>query len=255
MNIRNFFKERMQKSFVKCGAAGCALSVGIAGYEQGIHFSAVFLFCASVSVCFADLLLEKTKDGKRTFLQMALIGAILLGFAAFFYVEFFIVREMYANDDDADARYAIVLGAGIRADQPTQTLRMRLDRAARYLAVRPDRMVVVSGGMGSGEAYTEAEVMKRYLVGRGIAESRILKEDRSTTTDENLKYSKAVILKRGDDARSILIVTSDFHMFRARQIAARYFDEVYGLAADTPPGLRPIYAVRECFAYVKLLVT
>lgn len=255
MNIRDFLKERMQKPLVKCGAAGCVLSVGGAIYDQGIHFGAVFLFCVGVFVCFADLLLEKIKDEKRTFLQMAIIGAILFGFAGFFCVEFFVVREMYANDDDADARYAIVLGAGIRADQPTQTLQMRLDRAARYLAARPDRMVVVSGGMGPGEAYTEAEVMKRYLVGRGIAESRILKEDRSTTTDENLKYSKAVILERGDDARSILIVTSDFHMFRAKQIAARYFDEVYGLAADTPPSLRPIYAVRECFAYVKLLVT
>ena len=85
-------------------------------------------------------------------------------------------------------------------------------------AVKPVKVgVILSGGQGPGEAITEAECMRRALVRRGVDESRLYPEERSTSTQENLRYSRAILEELGvDPARRVAIVTSDFHLCRAR---------------------------------------
>ena len=119
--------------------------------------------------------------------------------------------------DDPEAQWVVVLGAGVNGETPSLTLRTRIDAAAAYLEEHPDVPVVLSGGQGPGEAITEAECMRRALVRRGADESRLYPEERSTSTQENLRYSRAILEELGvDPARRVAIVTSDYHLCRAR---------------------------------------
>lgn len=246
--------KKPTKLNVKLGITGCILAIGLAIYFQTISFGTGFLFGMSLFLCVADLLFRAPENGRRTQLQKTFFGIIGFGVITFFWVEALVLGEMNTNDQDAPAAYAIVLGAGIKKDQPTPTLQMRLDKALEYLAANPDRKVIVSGGKGAHEEHTEAEVMKRYLVNNGIEANRVLKEEQATTTDENLKFAKDIVKKqRREEISTILIITSDFHMFRAKHIATQYYTHIYGITAKTPESTRPIYLVREYFAYVKAL--
>ena len=109
-----------------------------------------------------------------------------------------------------------MLGAGVNGETPSLTLRTRIDAAAAYLEEHPDVPVVLSGGQGPGEAITEAKCMRRALVRRGVDESRLYPEERSTSTQENLRYSRAILEELGVDlTQRVAIVTSDYHLCRA----------------------------------------
>ncbi len=112
----------------------------------------------------------------------------------------------------------IVLGCAVRSERVSLTLKLRLDAALEYLEQSPNTTVIVSGGKGSGENISEAEAMKRYLVSNGIDESRIIKEDKSESTWENFKLSKAILDERFPGA-SVAYVTTNFHIYRAGRVA------------------------------------
>jgi uncharacterized SAM-binding protein YcdF (DUF218 family) len=128
----------------------------------------------------------------------------------------------------------------------------RLNLVLDYIKRGNDIIIIVSGGKGIGEDITGSEAMKRYLVNNGIAESRILKEEKSTSTFENIKLSaQAYKRNSGKDLESIVIVTNDFHMFRARMLANRAGIKAFGLSAKTPVYLYPNVYIREYFALIK----
>ena len=155
---------------------------------------------------------------------------------------------------ESQAPYVIVLGAAVYGENPSLTLRHRCDRASAHLRSNPDAVAVVSGGQGPGESISEAEAMGRYLVNKGgIAEDRILREDRSTSTRENLTFSKEIIESSGGDSRQVAIVSSSYHLYRAKRMAA-----ALGMAADGLPSSDgyPLYMagmyLREALAVWKL---
>lgn len=82
-----------------------------------------------------------------------------------------------------------MLGAGLNGDKPSAVLEMRLEKARLYLQEHPQTVVIVSGGQGPTEPVSEAESMKNWLMEKGIPNSRIIMEDKSTTTAENIRYS------------------------------------------------------------------
>ena len=92
----------------------------------------------------------------------------------------------------------IVLGAQVNGTKLSNSLKLRLERAKEYLDENPETIAVVSGGKGSGEEISEAEAMYEYLVSQGIDETRLIKEDRSTNTNENLKYSLALLEEKSN---------------------------------------------------------
>ena len=116
-------------------------------------------------------------------------------------------------------------------------------------------MAVVSGGQGEGEDISEAEAMRRYLVDKGVADGRILMEDRSTSTLENLTFSKQIIENSGGDPARVAVVSSSYHLYRAKRMAA-----ALGMAADGLPSSDgyPVYMtgmyLREAVAVWKLWV-
>lgn len=145
--------------------------------------------------------------------------------------------------------YIIVLGAQLKENGPSYSLQMRLDKACEYLEENIDTKVIVSGGQGSNEPDTEAQGMYDYLVRRGILAERIIKEDQSANTHQNLVFSSSYL---NMDTDSVGIVTSNFHVFRAINLArvAGYVN-VYGIATKAYVPLLPNNMFREFFGIIK----
>lgn len=156
---------------------------------------------------------------------------------------------------EPETDWCILLGAGLRGDCPTLTLQRRLDTAVSWLARHPDARIVVTGGQGTNETITEAEGMRRYLEEKGVAPSRIFAEDKASSTLENLRYSMEIIQGAGGSpVGAVSVISSDFHCFRVRLIAARLGLTVHLVPAPTPWYLLPNACLREYFALVKSLL-
>ena len=153
---------------------------------------------------------------------------------------------------DETPEFVVVLGAQVQGDEPSLTLKKRLDKTLEFMQEHPDRTVIVSGGQGPDEAHTEASVMARYLIEHGADASRIIEEDKASNTRENLLFSAELAKERGIDTGSVLIITSDFHMPRAKYIAGKLGMTPYGLTSDTWPWILKVnYTLREVFAFAK----
>ena len=120
-----------------------------------------------------------------------------------------------------------------------------------YLEENPDTICIVSGGQGKNEPWSEAEGMAQYLKTQGIDENRIRLENQSLTTEQNVTNSQKLM----EEGASVGIVTNDFHVFRAKQIAKKYgLKDVCGIAAGSSPLYLPNNMLREFFAEIKFLV-
>ncbi len=154
----------------------------------------------------------------------------------------------------SDCPVVVVLGCQVRGTVPSLLLWYRINTAAEYLNAHPDAVAVVSGGQGPGEEITEAECMCRGLTARGVAPERILKEERSTVTLENLRFSRAILEEQGIPG-PILIVSNDFHLYRALKMAEDEGIEAQGLPARSAWYSYPTYVLREALALVKYELT
>lgn len=150
---------------------------------------------------------------------------------------------------EKNADYLVVLGARVNGTRITLNLKYRLDTALDYLNKNESTKVVVSGGQGKGEDITEAKAMSDYLIKNGIKKERIILEDKSKNTNENLKFTAELI---GSKTGKIVIVSNDFHIYRAKCIAKKMgYTNVSGASAKTKPITIPNSFVREAFAVVK----
>lgn len=188
-------------------------------------------------------------------LEAGIWGVLILGIALFLVVESQIVAASLRQPEPG-ADYVIVLGAQVRGTRVTRTLRYRLNAAAQYLRTNPETQVIVSGGQGTGEDISEAAAMAAYLLEQGIAAERIIQEDRSTNTEQNIRFSRALMEgqpdRNGDDKNRVAIATSGFHVFRALRIARKQgLEDAIGIPADNDRILAVSYYVRECLAVIK----
>ena len=152
-----------------------------------------------------------------------------------------------------EANTVIVLGCQVRGEQPSLLLSHRIDAAADYLKSHPEAVCIVSGGQGSGEAITEAECMLRGLTRRGIEAGRVILETQSTSTMENLQFSMALMEENGLSP-PVLIVSNNFHLFRALEMARSLGLEADGLPASCEWYMLPTYIFREALALMKYYV-
>lgn len=187
---------------------------------------------------------------------LKIVAAILMGTAlcGLLIVEVPIIKAA-SEQPGPDADYIVVLGAAVYGETPSITLEHRLEGALRYLEANPRTKAVVSGGQGAGEDISEAECMRRYLTEHGIAEKRILSEDMSTSTRENLAFSEAVIKTDGGRTDRVVLVSSAYHLYRARRMAAAMGMQAGGFAGSDG---YPIYMfgmyLREAAAVLKLWI-
>ena len=141
-------------------------------------------------------LIQKMKQSKTTkiiykvlcvlFAVMLLWVAVILGAMAYF-----------ATRPPKDNATVVVLGCQVRGDTPSLLLYKRIETAFEYLKANPNAKCIASGGKGSDENISEAECIKEYLVDMGIDENRILIENKSVNTNENISFSAEIIKKNG----------------------------------------------------------
>lgn len=187
----------------------------------------------------------------KSILKKTLAVLMIISLCACAALEIPIIRGAVSEPAKA-ADYVIVLGAKVNGTKPSRILRQRLDAAIKYADQNDAAKIIVTGGRGSDEKISEAESMRNYLVSKGIDEDRIIPETKAADTGENLEFSKTII---GDTDKSIVVVTSDFHMYRALRIAEQTgFTCISGLPARTDAGLIPNYYVREAFGIIKYFV-
>ena len=148
-----------------------------------------------------------------------------------------------------DFDYVVIHGAGlINGEKVTKLLSDRLDKAIEVYRKDPTPpKMIPSGGQGSDEKVSEASAMKDYLLEHGIPESDIIMEDRSTTTFENLRFSKQII--DGFEGRKYTaLVSSNYHVFRAMRYARKIGLSCTGVGSHVAFYYWPSALIREYIA-------
>lgn len=189
----------------------------------------------------------------KALLALVLVGVLCFGglFGA----------VMYGSYDhiNGNPQIMVILGCQVKPWGPSILLQDRLDKALDYLEDHPDMTVVVSGGQGPDEHVTEARAMADYLMEQGVEEERILLEEASHNTVQNLRYTARLLEEEGyDTQQDVVVVSNGFHLTRVRML----FDRVWGgdenlstLAAPSShvPSRIKMY-IREPLALVKSFV-
>lgn len=217
---------------------------------SGTMFFMVWFAIAVVLVLFGVSLHLRIWKRVPVWVKGGLTGIVALVLVAFLIVEGCVISHM--NDQGEDKLdYIIVLGAQVYKEGPSPVLKYRLDRAIEYLEENPDTYCILSGGQGSNEPFPEAEGMADYMIRQGIPEIRLVIEPDSKTTEENITNSMKHIKK----GASVGIVTNDFHMFRALQIAHKQgLDNACGIAGGSMRLYLANNMLREFFAEIKFLI-
>lgn len=199
------------------------------------------------------LLLHKFLPSK---LWRAAAALISIGLIYFCLVELPIIYNSRTDSDAAQKDYIVVLGAQVKGTQPTPSLYYRLCGARELLLSDPDTVAIVTGGQGEGESVSEAECIRVWLIEAGVDSARIITEEEATSTIENLEYSFDIIRRRGDEpSGNVTIVSSSYHLFRAKSMAARLGVEAAGYScAPGNPLLATNFFIREAFGVTHLWV-
>ncbi len=243
--------------FVLCilGGIFCLVYYGSITMYAGVGTAfAWFWICAAIGLILIGIVIiyiMKNEIKLPSLIRHIVITIIAIGVCFGLLLEGTII---YHSQKEAKpgVKYLIVLGAQVRGDRITKSLKYRLDTAKEYLNANLETKVIVSGGQGPGENLSEAEAMSRYLVEHGIDESRIIMEGNSTNTVENIQFSKSLL---PSDNTSIAVVTNGFHVFRSICIAKKQgLTNVQGLAAPSDQILTINYYVREAAGVMKDLL-
>lgn len=149
----------------------------------------------------------------------------------------------------------VVLGCQVFPDgHPSLMLRGRIQAAYRYLTDHPEAVCIASGGQNGSEPVSEAQCIRDTLVSMGIAPERILLEDRSRSTEENLAFSARLIAERGLPT-AVAVASDNFHQLRAAIWAQRSGLTPYSDGCASPWFLTAGYWARETAALLYMLVT
>lgn len=150
----------------------------------------------------------------------------------------------------SDINYIIIHGCGLKPDgTPSNILRARVDKAIKvYKRYGGKPYIIPSGGQGRDEVISEAQSMTNYMVSKGIPIEKIIMEDKSTTTMENLIYSKKILDQR-KGKKKIALVTSNYHVYRCLSYAKQIkLNNCIGVGAHIATYYWPSALIRECVA-------
>ena len=213
----------------------------LSNFNLGVILPAFF----GVPLVFVSLVLPKMKRGFLAFLKWLIAACYLAAFLIFAVCGFLMIRAS-SEGAHAEADAIIVLGAAVHGDKVTWVLENRLHTAMEYLEAHPNAICVVSGGQGPGESVTEASAMKKYMVEGGIDENRVFTEELAKNTMENFANSKVIIDGALGEQARIAFVTTNFHVYRAGQVAKEQGIDAVGIPAEDVWYLRLNNFLREC---------
>lgn len=188
----------------------------------------------------------------------ALIALILVGALAFGALLGAVLHGSY-DHVEGEPEIMVILGCQVKPWGPSILLQDRIDKAVAYLKEHPDVIVVASGGQGPDEHMTEAQAIYDDLVAQGINADRILQEDQSHNTIQNLRNTKKLLEENGYGVEGdIVVVSNGFHLARVRMLWERICgsdENLSTLAAPSShvPSRFKMY-VREPLALVKSFI-
>ena len=197
----------------------------------------------SVALIFYAIFLKNIP--KKIHIALTILFIIPLAFSLFL--------GIYGNRNHVDYTedVVIVLGAGVNGTMVSRPLAHRLNTTTDYWFENPDSMIIVTGGLGNRAIITEAEAMANFLIWRGVPEDRILLEDLSTSTYENLVFAKEIAYEHFPEGFRAVLVTNDFHIYRAVRTAREVGIEVNSLGAYTDWYSWPVNYLREMMAVTR----
>ncbi|MBQ0083697.1 MAG: YdcF family protein [Clostridiales bacterium] len=181
------------------------------------------------------------------YFECVLIGTAFMGYKA--------ARQVPAYDKD----FIIILGCSVAKDGGLlPLLKGRVNRAMRYaweqeIASGKPVKYLPSGGKGSDEKLSEASAMELYLLSKGAEDYEVIPEKNSTTTKENMVFSKQIIDSINPDAK-VAFATTNYHMLRSGILAQRAGIDAEGIAGDTKWYFWPNGFIREFFALLLMNV-
>ena len=258
MGFANFSKRRKIAVIffiILCVLAAAFMFIsatGGAGWGNiGVWFPLVYFTVLLSITCLLDILKKIFKK-----LYKPLIIIFYSGMIAFVIVFMIFCVWVLGYDSDnipENPDLVIVLGCQAFGYEPGIMLGHRLETALETLNKYPGVLCIVSGGQGPNETVPEAVVMKKYLADRNIDENRIYEEAGSSSSYENLIFSKDIIEKNNLKYENIIIITSDYHIPRALLIARRIYHDsnIYAVKAHTPPDMFGAGIMREFFGLIK----
>ncbi len=260
------------------------LSMMAASAQTYMFISIPFVFIYSIFLIVSNIVLIKKEGKRFSNFLGILLALVLMAGEMFIYVngdfsgsEFEMrIHEMIANSlaaiylyfecmiigaiivNSMTARYEprhnkdfiIILGCAIRDDgTPLPLLKGRIDRALEFRNKQKeetgkDLIFITSGGQGKNEVISESASMKKYLMDQGVPESRIIEENQSENTYQNMKFSKEKIDAVNPDGK-IAFATTNYHVFRSGIFARAVNMRAVGMGAKTKTYFWPNALVRE----------
>lgn len=232
--------------------------------REGVSVAGKLSLAMGVNVLFivlASLFLYQFHSVKELSQFNVILGTLLmldLTFVVLFicYVIYSFFYQMVPIKEHMN--YIIVLGSGIRTEEVPPLLQSRLNKAMEYYLKNNGVRIIVSGGQGPDEPISEAAAMKKYLIKQGIPEYDIIEEGRSTTTLENMIFSKRIMdAREAGKEYSVMFTTNNYHVFRAAMYAKKADLRADGVGAPTAFYFLPTAMMREfigILSRMKLLV-
>ncbi len=252
-SLKNTFKEH--KALYTAGLILIALYI-LKPLLPHLSFLLLFsAFCGACCIIYGFLLHFEKAENRAAAVTAKALKYTALSLIAAFILSFVVIEARIiggSRENERPCGYVIVLGGGVNGKEPSLALVKRLERAVEYLSDNPDCRAILCGGKGRGEQITEALAMKNYLVNKNVDPDRLILEQNSRDTRENIMYAYEIIKERGG-AESVAVVTSDFHLYRTKLIMKkRGFENVCALSAETPnvPFLHTSLYLREYFSVI-----
>ena len=162
---------------------------------------------------------------KKIIIILSSFGVIII-FSINLYVKLSVKKNITdINKIDKEYKVILVLGAGLRNGKPSPVLKDRLDTAYEVYLNNPAAKVIVSGDHGT-KTYDEVNVMKSYLIDKGIASENIFMDHAGFSTYDSIYRAKDIFL-----SDKIIIVTQEFHLYRSLYIAKKLNIDAIGISA------------------------
>lgn len=204
-----------------------------------------FLFIAFLKADAVGGIFSKIRSKKTGKVLLGIVSVIISAVIIVAGIETVFMISAAVRSPEPQAT-VVVLGCRVYGERPSRMMVARLKAAKKYLDKNPESACILSGGQGADEDISEAECMYRYLVANGVSPDRLYKEDKSTSTRENLAFSKEIIEREGLNS-NIAIATNEFHEYRAQEIAEALGLESGAVSGATEIWVLPTYYVRELY--------
>lgn len=205
------------------------------------------LLCIYLAVWPMIRKLEKNTAGTTLYTVISFAAVYILALLAVYSLS--AALNLFHVKKKRNADYIVVLGAGIMGDKVTPLLAARIEKGIELLRYNPNAVLMMSGGQGSGEEIPESRAMAAYAVDQGVDAEKIIMEQTSVSTEENLRFSRELM---DEQQPEIILVTTAYHVFRALLLAKQQRIRCKGFGAKTKWYFTLNAFIREFVGYLKL---